>query len=786
VEAVQNAFASIEKACIRAETAKTRAVAAGVKDRNSETAREARVQSSVYKEMFDKKIAQEKEATRARNVVNNDYLATVKKNAAAEVSAEKAAIAEGRAQRNFAHAQYIKGEKEKTDAVTRETKKRADAVTRGLERERDAAQAARRQFATAIGSAGAQGLASGIRTSAGIAGQIVNTAMQVGGGFTVAGALTERLSAQKSAQLLANAAYDPSAIGKDGKPDMFKRTRQDPNKILDKARAVAISTGTDVDELMEGTHAYVSKASDLKGGMANMEFFAKLAKGNGAKFGEVTNAFGMIKAQNEGISDEDARSMMLNVVAQGRKGAIEMPDVAHVASKITKSSSNYAMNQSEAQRQLLGLAQIAIKTSGSPAEAATSISNFSDDMHHHGSLYGIKSNKQGKIEGDMADNFAQIFRAAHGNTELMSRSEAKGGFNFTKRSFKMLQAVSTDYDEAYKNASGDENAKNEAGAKAVHDKIAGTTAATYSIGDAEEDAKLVLQQPGEKLAAVLRQLGDKMATALLPSLEKFIPALEKMIPTFVMLGEKAVPAFMSVIKSIADFVGANSASIATLAEHPIGTIIAAEVTASIMKAAIGQGIKDVLLSMMTKTAGAGAVPGAGGIPGAGGAAAGGGAGLAVAGGAIMTGAFFSATSDRYSSSASSKADEIKKQVKERLAKGDIGGASALLKEQEDKAGAGNQIGAGLQKASKYASYLTGPLGMAASYASDNIESAITGKEASGTRKTAETMAATDIVDAGELRALIAEAVVGGVRDGVAIVDPSAPNRSGPTVLKTGK
>ncbi len=554
------------------------------KERMAQAKREADDRIRAYKDMFDKIAAAEKDATSKKKDAEKEKTKATADGVAERLRQEKQGEAIVTAMGKAAVREHDARQREHTASVKKYAREREQAETASM----NATAAARRRFQQAIGGGIATGIAHGASATLGVGGQMLNSALSLGGGFTLAGAIQERMAASKSFALLSTAAYDPSAAY-DPTKKYQKNQRANSKELLAEGRRVSIETGTDLNELATGTHDYVSKASDLDGGMKNMSFFAKLAKGNGAKFGDVTKTFGMLRAQNDDLGVDDAKELMLNVVAQGRKGAIEMPDVARVASKITKSASNFDMSQTDAQRQLLGLAQIAIKTSGSPAEAATSISNFSDDMLHHGQLYGINKNaRNGRVQGDMGDNFAQVFRAAHGNVDMMGTSEAQGGYNFTKRSMKMLQAVSSDYEKGRKSAGegATEEQMNEAGALAVKAKIDGSTAAKYDESKAMEDFAAMMAEESSDIEVAVIKLKDAMGDALLPVIKQLIPIIKDMTPLFADVAGKAMPAFADAMKSVASFAQENKKSIAYMASHPIGTLIAGKVTESFAKSAL--------------------------------------------------------------------------------------------------------------------------------------------------------------------------------------------------------
>lgn len=336
---------------------------------------------------------------------------------------------------------------------------------------------------------------------------MVSNALQLGGGFSISTALKSGIEAQRSAALLSNSAYIP------GKVD-----RPDTNRILERAKAVAIGTNTDKNELLESIRDYVAKSSDFAGGMENMEFFAKLAKGSGTKLGDVTKAAGILRAQNTNLSANDAQDMLRNIVAQGKMGAVEIEDLARVAGKVTKTAAAYGMDQGQAQKALLGLSQIAIKTSGSPDEAATVISNLASDTLKH--QKGLR-----KAGLNLTDDKGQLIDP----TEMVSQVFEKTGGNLGKitdlgygaRSIKFFEALAP----IFQNAGG-----GKAGADAVRAEMQTYTTATYSPKDMEDDFQAVVKTNAERLEGAVNQLKEIFVEKLTPYLSRFADGLPAMMP----------------------------------------------------------------------------------------------------------------------------------------------------------------------------------------------------------------------------------------------------------------
>lgn len=701
---VQKAFRTVQQALEQLETGKTRAAKKGAGER-----------SAIQKTEADRMLRTVDGAQKVTDKVERDKVRAVEAGAR-----QRMRIIENSA-----------------NMAGRLAKQQADEEIRQAQR----VWQARERFARSIG----RGVMNGGRVVGGIAAGVMRTALTVGGGFSVADAAERTASRQRDNALLANSAYIPGRRMAAGFGLASNPERADPAKIDARIRAVEAATGVDASELSKGTRAYVARSSDFTGGMENMEFFAKIAKGTGTSFEDVTKAAGNLRSQNKDLSGPQMKQMLLDVVQQGKSGSVELDDLSRAAGKITKTSSMYGMSQTDAQRQLLGLSQISARTSGgSVDEAATELSMFGADTLKHGKKMAGLGIKTADKHGDLLDPetiITNILRQTKGNIGKIQE------LGYGQRSLKFFEALTP----TFKGAGG-----GEAGIKAVLDDMRNVTGAKYDEGKLGEDFKNVVSSPAEQLGMALQQLREKVGDAVVPELVKMIPVLQEMTPALVTIISKGVPAIAELVRSLADFVSKNQWLIDTIAAHPIGAIMAVEVTKSIGLANIGAVIKGLLTGS------------GGGVPGAAGSAGGmGPVGLGLAVGAV--GAGVAANSLLKYSGGEDLAMSYEAKVRARM-RGDDYGTGMTAADAQKKI---DEAQKRLDKGSV--------LGHVADLATSPFVDA-------SSRDYAQYKSDQALVDDVKLRKAIADAVVGGMKDGLGrsppIADPNLPTRGAGTVAPT--
>lgn len=594
---VSRAFRTVEQAAAAAGRSQTNTAQRGARERISLAEREAREKVAAMRKADAATRTAQDRATReversARQRAKAEEKAERDAVRAAERSAADRIRIQQRVDREFQAMQ--RRQQAERDRVIREDDRREEraAQNRMRIRERSATMAGRMAARDANReeherASFRRGIGQGVVSGVGKAGSAVvggakalgGLVSQLGGGFSVADSIARQGQLQRAAIALSNSAYIPGAEGMSGQ-------RLDPKDIIARAKGASVATGMEASDLVEATKAYVAKSSDVKGGMANMEFFGQIAKATDTSVQDVAKTAGILRVQNKNLDEKAMKQMLLDVIMQGKQGSVEFEDLGRVAGKVTRSSANYGGTQADNQRKLLGLSQIAMRTAGSPEEAATILSNISADAMKHSK--GVEKvlgkdtfDAQGRIAKGPDEFVADIMEKTGGNLMKIQ------GMGFGARSMKMFQALAPTFNEASE-AAGGGKAGSAAGRKAIAADMGQVIGAKYSQANLEDDLKRVLAGGSEQFERAMRELRTAVGEQLAPEVIKLVPVLREAIPT--------VQRLLSSFVSMAEWASTN----------PIKAMFAI-MTASIAKetaaAGLGQAIAKGLETSLGQKAG---------------------------------------------------------------------------------------------------------------------------------------------------------------------------------------
>lgn len=460
-------------------------------------------------------------------------------------------------QQNSAKLAYKLAEQEVRDAEAME-KRKADS---------------RARFARATGGHISGTLGGLARGAVGLAG----TALAVGGGFGIADAMQQRFALEKSAGLFSN------------QTSTMPGGRISTADIMSRSRAVGIANNVDPAQVAASMQAYFAKASDAKGAMGNAGLFAQLAKATGSDMTQIASVAGALRVQNPNLDEAGMKNMLLGIVGQTRKGAVDISDLVEHVPVITSTSSLYGGEQATNQRKLIGLSQVAMRTSGSSAEAASAVQRFGSDIASNTGR--IKSHGGGDVKDasgnlkDPAEIVAQMLQASGGDIGKLK------DMGVGRESMHIFEAEL----QTFKAAGG--GAK---GAAAVRSDVSQFTEGGYDEKSLAADVANVQSGAGEKFEAATKRVSDVIQEKLAPWLDKFADRLPEIVPK--------VEKFVDAMGSLADF----------FMENPftgIGAVVLAAITKDLAAAAIGEGIKTAITAAMGG-GGAGAAGGGAGLGGA--------------------------------------------------------------------------------------------------------------------------------------------------------------------------
>ena len=497
--------------------------------------------------------------------------------AKAEVAAaEQATKAEERARMDAAKrgAQIIKdgvkatelAEKEKTRAVEREAARR-EAIQRrsslmaGQLAEREAREVIQHREKMSRMLGGTAGRSIGGVLSSGV--QMAGAALTIGGGFAIANAMHNRVSAEKAATDLQNSA-------------LIAGSQTTTSDIMGRALAVQAKTGMDKADLIKGWQSYVKLSSDFGSGDRNLEGFAKLAVGTNTDFSELMTMAGNMKVQNKNLSDSQMMGLLRNTIGQGGKGAMELEDLAKYGGEITSTAGQYGGDQGRNQQRLLGLSQV-VRTVTDAAGSATAVKRLASDVSSNAGKMERAGIKVRDANGllDPAEIVANLMEHTGGDTGKLKK------LGIGRETMNIFNAERSIFNDAGGGAGG---------AAAVRGHIQGLENAGLTQEKADELFANQMNTKAEKFSVALEHVQQSLETALLPFIEK--------------LADKA--------PQLAEALGKDIEAAGKFAEYildnpikGIGALILAKVGADLAQAAIGEGVKMALQTSLGQMAGKG-------------------------------------------------------------------------------------------------------------------------------------------------------------------------------------
>jgi hypothetical protein len=616
------------------------------------------------------------------------------------------------------------------------------------EKEIASERSARAKVASSMVGAGAQGVASGVKRVAGVAAGLAGTAAQLGGGFSLADSLQgEKALRQKAAQLSASTIL--SRAGQPGEESVGRAFGTD--ELVSKAKAIGIEQNLDPGKILEAVDTIKGLTGNVEKAVEVVPYVAKLATATGGDVSEMSGLAANILASNQNISNKDLQEQLRIFTRQGVVGGVEVADFAKHGSRLTAGASLFGGDKSQNQATMGAFAQISRQYGGasSASEAALAAQRFATDVASHSDSLKKQGINVTDGKGNLRDAKAIIMDMVAKTGGDVTKMKDMG---LGERGVKALTGVSAIY-------------KDKGGGQAGMDAIkAEFERYTKGVTEGEVDAanKRVLGEGGASLDQAMMKLRNTVGEQLLPEFIKLVPVIQESAPMFASLLRDSIPPLIEVIKQLASFAQAHKDTIATLAKNPVGTLVAFEIAKSFASAALPSLLQSLMKGAFGASGGAG---GGSGVPGA----AGGGGGLVLAGVAAQAAAGY----DLYSSTKG--AMDAGKAAAATASTSDIAAA-------REKASGANVGQAWSDRLMRGLSVMSGPMGIAATYASDAAVHGLgyktTGDRAEETIKSAALVSETDKMaassrDAAEAIAALAAAARGGAGAG-----NSGPNGAG--------
>ncbi len=428
----------------------------------------------------------------------------------------KQAENEEKAHQKRLSAEVEREEKKRTREKEKAAKEAARAQKKALKEALDEEQRQRERFTNTVRG----GISKGASAAMTIAGKATHALLNAGGGFSVDQAIQENLSLERKAAQVS--VKTGGAVS--------------PQQAREMSRAVGARTGTDASEVLAGWEAYGDKsgkwdiADTQKGGLA--DFIAKYSKVTGTDTKQIGYVAGMLRTQNPHLKGDKMQQMLLDVLAQGREGAVDIPELVGHLPAITKTAGRYTGTQEENQRKLLALSQIGVAT-GTVAEVATGLSNMSaDTMKHSDKINALLGRDaldgKGNINTSPEEFIADMMVASGGSSKKLLDA------GIGQRAIRVFDALQSGYleDEAEGKKLGLSGDKLKAYTKEkTLEKLNKPINQTMTMGQLNTDFNTVMQSSAESFEDAVRKLKLEIGDKMIPILRKWLTLIQKSLPT---------------------------------------------------------------------------------------------------------------------------------------------------------------------------------------------------------------------------------------------------------------
>jgi hypothetical protein len=757
---VSQSVRSVADAAGKAERQRVREAEKAARDRQRIANEEARIKVAAWKKTdAEVRRIQDKAVRDTERAAAAQAKAAEKAAAAQERAIDKAARAKVRIESQAAREVERIQERAHRNAqrvIAREEadKNRAAAQwVKQREREVSADRSSRQRVATAMIGAGAQGVVAGTKRVAGVAAGLAGTAAQLGGGFSIADSIGDEKKLRAQAATL-SASTILSRAGQKGEEASGRAYTT--NELITTAKAVGVEQGIEPSKVLSAIDTIKSLTGNVEKAVQVVPYVAKLATATGGDVSEMSGLAANILASNQNISQGDLEQQLRVFTRQGVVGGVEVADFAKYGSRLTAGASLFGGDKAENQATMGAFAQISRQYGGasSAAEAAMASQRFATDVAGHSD--SLK--KQGI---DVSDGKGGLRDAK----SIIMDMIAKTGGDVTKlkdmglgdRGVKVLTGASA----IYKDAGGGQ--KGMAALQAEFDKY------TKGVSKDEVEAanKRVMGDSGVQLDIAMMKLRATVGEALLPAFLDLVPTITQATPAFVAVLRDAVPPFINLIKALAEFATAHKGIIGDIAAHPIGALMAFEVSKSFASAALPELLRNLAMKSFAPAATGSVLPGS--VPGVPSSPANAPKANEAAGGLLAMGVITQAMG----------LYNVYKDTSGAMAEGRKAGETAdaaTVEAARNKSGATDVAGAWMERLSTGLSWMSGPGGaLIGSGVSSGLD-AMGVKSASA--RSLETLKASELVDAAELQRITTQAIASGIREGVAQGGNSGPNGAG--------
>lgn len=474
------------------------------------------------------------------------------------------------------------------------------------------AQAEKRQSGRAmrIGSIAAGGAAGAVRGIGGVAAG----AAGIAGSFAVAGAIQRQLSVEAQAAELANQAF------REGKVTNREKTQR---SVLTQAKSLGAETGLGATSILTAMRSFQQPSGRLDIAQMMAPVIAEFADATGADIGDVGLSAGQtamtMLARSPDMSAADVageiEKILSSMAGQAKAGAIEFRDLASVMGPLLSATAGFEGKLSDLASTMGAVAQISLAGGAAdPREAMTAVKNFRDDLTQNADKFKKAGGSVGGVNVFRTDTKVKN-TVLRDPVEIIVDTLLKTGGDLTKATKlfgKRARKAFEPFQEAFVKAGG-----GEAGKQQLMKVLETVRAEKMSASERKGSAAFRRGQTDRRLAKVTESFMNKVGDDLTPVIVELIPKFEQLVP------------------KVAGAIDKLGGFVSWFAANPLmglGALVMGKVSADLLQAGIGAGVKNTMLRILGGGGG-----GVGGVGGAGKAGKVAGA-MNAAGGAVVAGA----------------------------------------------------------------------------------------------------------------------------------------------------
>lgn len=405
-----------------------------------------------------------------------------------------------------------------------------------------------------------------VNRTMGTVGRLAATAAAVGGGFSMVDSLRQGMSLEATAGEVVRGADITGG-----------KTKRD---VLEATRATAITTGGQQEDLLSGLNEFVKKTGDLQSALAMFQDLARYSTATGTSFHDMAGAAAEVFTKLRDVGQ--TKEVMLALAGQGRKGAIDLRDLAAYGARLAGTAGDYAGDRKTNIVKLGALAQIAKDAGLAPdaAEAATAVERLDSDLTKHAGNFkpGTVYDASGKKKGINEILTSALLQTGGDERQLVD--------SFGERSYKVVSGLR----QVFVEAGGGQ--KGAAAVNAQFEKYGAGAALTE--GQVSKDLADALTENERQVNIAMTKMSAAFQDKLLPLMPDLIDRFSRLIPY---------------IEKFLDFLISNPWT-------GIGGLVGGAIVADIAKAAIGQAVGGALTGLIARLLGGGAAGAVAGTAGA--------------------------------------------------------------------------------------------------------------------------------------------------------------------------